>query len=72
MQKKLTISLDPQVYEGLHANIGRGKISKFIEALIKPYTQDLEQGYQDLSQDEKAEREALEWSESLIGDLHEA
>ena len=70
MQKKLTITLDEQVYEGLHANIGRGKISKFIEKLIRPYTeQNLEAGYRALAQDEVANQEALEWAEALIGDV---
>ena len=31
MQKKLTVTVDAEVYEGLHKNIGRRKISKFIE-----------------------------------------
>ena len=69
MQKKLTISLDPQVYEGLHTNIGRRRISKFIETLVRPYAQNLEKGYWALSQDQKAEYEALEWSEGLISDF---
>ena len=38
MQKKLTITLDAQVYKGLHTNIGKGRISKFIEDLVRPYT----------------------------------
>nr|NIO71365.1 addiction module antitoxin [Anaerolineae bacterium] len=37
MQKKLTITIDEQVYEGLHAVIGRGRISRFIEDLVRPY-----------------------------------
>ncbi len=70
MQKKLTISLDPQVYEGLHTNIGRRNISKFIENLVRPYTeQSLDDGYQALAQDEESSQEALEWSEALIGDV---
>ena len=36
MQKKLTITVDEEVYEGLHRNIGRGKISKYIEGLVRP------------------------------------
>jgi len=37
MQKKLTISIDEKVYEGLHAVIGRRRISKFIEDLVRPH-----------------------------------
>ena len=70
MQKKLTITLDEHVYNGLHANIGRGKISKFIENLVRPYTEwSLEQGYKALSEDQEAELEAKEWCEELIGDV---
>ena len=70
MQKKLTITLDPQVYRGLHTNIGKGRISKFIEELVRPYTeQDLEAGYKALAQNEEAGEEALEWSEGLIQDF---
>lgn len=70
MQKKLTITVDERVYEGLHANIGRGKISKFIEDLVRPYIEwNLEKGYQALAEDQEAEKEALEWCEGLIGDI---
>ena len=37
MQKKLTITIDEQVYEALHQVIGRRKISEFIERLIRPF-----------------------------------
>lgn len=37
MQKKLTITLDQQVYDGLKETIGPGKISKFIENLVRPH-----------------------------------
>ncbi len=71
MQKKLTISIDEQVYHGLHQVIGPGKISKFIEKLVKPHVlvQDLEAAYKEMSEDKEREDEASEWSEALIGDL---
>jgi mRNA interferase MazF len=37
MQKKLTITLDEEVYEGLHSVIGRRKISQFIESVVRPH-----------------------------------
>ncbi len=37
MHKKLTISIDEQVYEGLYKVIGKGAISQFIEDLVRPY-----------------------------------
>ncbi len=36
MQKKLTITIDEQIYDGLHSIIGRRKISQFIESLVRP------------------------------------
>ena len=70
MQKKLTITLDDQVYEGLHKVIGRRKISGFIESLVRPYVvrKDLEREYRRMAQEEAREREALEWSEATLGD----
>lgn len=73
MHKKLTITIDEKVYEGLYATIGEGKISQFIENLVKPHVlhQDLIAAYQEMALDEKREKEALDWSESLIGDIHD-
>jgi hypothetical protein len=71
MQKKLTITLDQRVYEGLHTVIGRRRISRFIESLVRPYVvgPDLEAGYRALAQDEAQEAEALEWVEGIVGDI---
>lgn len=70
MQKKLTITLDHTVYEGLHTVIGRRKISQFIEDLVRPYVLDAdrEAGYRTMAADEAREQDALAWSEALIGD----
>ena len=72
MQKKLTITLDERIYEGLHAVIGRGNISQFIERLVRPYVLDvdLEAGYRAMAEDEAHEAAALEWAEATIGDVH--
>jgi predicted CopG family antitoxin len=71
MQKKLTITVDERVYEGLHKVVGRRRISRFIEDLVRPYVlrQDLEAAYQQMGQDEVREAEALEWAEATIGDV---
>jgi predicted CopG family antitoxin len=71
MQKKLTITIDEQVYEGLHKVIGRGRISRFVEDLVRPYVlfEDLEAAYQQMAQDEERESEALEWAEATVGDV---
>lgn len=70
MQKKLTITIDEHVYEGLHATIGRRHISRFIEDLVRPYVidQELEGAYKQMAQDEEREAEALEWAEATVGD----
>ena len=71
MQKKLTITIDEQVYEGLHAVIGRGRISRFIEDLVRPHViyRELESAYKQMAQDEEREAEALEWAEATVGDV---
>jgi predicted CopG family antitoxin len=74
MQKKLTITVDEKVYEGLHKVIGRRHISQFIEDLVRPHVigADLEAGYQAMAADELREAEAREWSEATIGDVADA
>ena len=69
MQKKLTITMDEQVYEGLYRVIGPRKISSFIEGLVRPYVlyPDLEAAYEKMAQDEEREAAALEWAEATIG-----
>ena len=71
MQKKLTITLDERVYEGLHAVVGRGHISRFIEDLVRPHViyRELEAAYKEMAQDEEREAEALEWAEATVGDV---
>ncbi len=71
MRKKLTITLDERVYNGLHKLIGRRRISPFIESLVRPHVleQDLEASYRAMAFDEAAEKEAAEWSDALIGDV---
>ncbi len=71
MHKKLTITVDEEVYDGLHRVIGRRHISRFLESLARPHVvgRDLEDAYREMAQDEAREAEALDWSEGLIGDL---
>jgi predicted CopG family antitoxin len=71
VQKKLTITIDEKVYEGLRSVIGQRKISHFIEELVRPHVLDeeLDAGYAEMARDEAAEATALEWSEGLIGDM---
>ena len=70
MQKKLTITVDEEVYEGLHKTIGPRKISKFVEDLVRPHVihPNLESAYADMARDTKREKEALEWAEATFKD----
>jgi siroheme synthase (precorrin-2 oxidase/ferrochelatase) len=74
MQKKLTITLDEQVYDGLHSVIGRRRISRFIETMIRPHVvrPDLAAAYREMAADEDREAEALEWAESTLEDVADA
>jgi hypothetical protein len=69
MQRKLTITIADEVYRGLHQQIGRGEISRFIEALVRPHvvtTDDLEAEYRSAAQDTAAEEEAFAWIETNV------
>jgi predicted CopG family antitoxin len=70
MQKKLTVTVDEEVYEGLRKTIGPGKISKFIEELVRPYVvhTNLESAYAEMARDKRREKEALEWAEVTFKD----
>ncbi len=71
MQKKLTITLDKRVYEGLHTVVGRRRISQFIESLVRPHVvgKDLELAYRQMAREEAREAEALECAEATLGDV---
>ena len=71
MQRKLTITVDEKVYEGLHRVIGLRRISRFIEDLVRPYVTEpnFEAAYREMAQDEGRETEALEWSEATVRDV---
>ena len=73
MQKKLTITLDEEVYYGLREVVGPGKISRFIESLVRPYIlkKELENGYRAMADDTKRESEAMEWEELGIWESNE-
>ena len=65
MQKKLTITIDEEVYEGLHKNIGPRKISRYIQEIVRPHVvrPNLESAYAEMAKDKKREKEAAEWAE---------
>jgi len=71
MQKKLTITVDEAVYQGLYTVIGRRRISRFIESLVRPHVmaESLAEAYRAMASDEEREGEAEEWVEGTIGDV---
>jgi predicted CopG family antitoxin len=73
MQKKLTVTIDEEVYEGLRDVIGPRKISRFIEDLVRPHVikKELYAAYKEMAADEVRESEALEWAEATFGDVND-
>jgi predicted CopG family antitoxin len=71
MQKKLTVTIDEEVYNGLREVIGPGKISRFIEDLVRPHVtkKDIYAAYKEMAADEVRDSEALEWAEATFGDI---
>ncbi len=71
MHKKMTITLDEAVYEGLWRTIGRRRMSQFIEDLLRPHVlgESLDDGYKAMAQDKAREAEAMEWTNSLAKDM---
>ena len=70
MRKKLTITIDEEVYEGLRKVVGPRHISSFLEALARPHVVlgDLDEGYAAMASDPGREAEALAWIEAAPGD----
>ena len=73
MQKKLTVTIDEEVYDGLRAVIGPRKISRFIEELVRPHVvkKNMYAAYKEMAADQVRESEALEWAEGMIGDVYD-
>lgn len=71
MQKKLTLTVDEEIYEGLRKNIGPRKISKFIQEIVRPHVvrPNLDSAYAEMARDHKREKEALEWAEITFQDI---
>jgi predicted CopG family antitoxin len=70
MVRKLTITVDDDVYLGLKAKVGERRISRFLNDLAKPLVSEaaLLEGYRQMAADAEGEAEASEWVEALIGD----
>ena len=68
--KKLTITVDNDVYRGLKKKVGPRRISRFLNDLARPHVvdDDLLKAYRQMSEDRAREAEADEWAEGLIED----
>ena len=72
MHKRMTITLDEVVYDGLYRTIGKRRMSQFIEDLVRPHVMDttLDEGYKAMAADAAREAQALEWCNALAKDMH--
>ena len=70
MHRRMTITIDEAVYEGLYRTIGKRRMSQFIENLVRPHVLDtsLDDGYRAMAADKEREKEAIKWCNALSGD----
>lgn len=73
MHKRMTITLDEDVYDGLYRMVGRRRMSQFIEDLVRPHILEaaLNDGYKAMAEDQARETEAAEWCNALAGDMRD-
>lgn len=71
MHKRMTITLDEAVYEGLYRTVGKRRMSQFIEDLVRPHVMEssLDEGYRAMADDEDREAEAKEWADAFAADM---
>lgn len=74
MHRRMTITLDEAVYEGLYRTVGKRRMSQFIEDLLRPLVVDtsLDDSYRAMAADKEREAEAAEWCNALAGDVDDA
>ncbi len=70
MHKRMTITLDEAVYDGLYRIVGKRRISQFIEDVLRPHVSDtaLDDGYRAMASDTARECEAQDWIDALAND----
>jgi hypothetical protein len=61
MQKKLTLSINAEIYEALHKMAGKRKIGRFIETLVRPYIASSDGSPGMIVPDEDQESAILPW-----------
>jgi len=73
MRRKLTLTIDEEIYQALHRVVPPRHISQFIEDVIRPHIvgdEILANAYKEASEDVERESEADEWIEGVLdGDL---
>ena len=71
MRRRMTITLDEVVYDGLYRTIGKRRMSQFIEDLLRPHVLDtaLDEGYRAMAADAEREADAQAWSNALAMDM---
>jgi predicted CopG family antitoxin len=71
MRRKLTITVDEEVYEGLRRVVGQRHISRFLETLARPHVvlAAVDAAYAAMAADEDREADALQWAEATVGDI---
>ena len=74
MPRKMTITLDEAVYDGLYRVVGKRRMSQFIEDLVRPHVlgATLDAGYKDMAADQSREADAMEWCHALTADMADA
>lgn len=70
MHKRMTITLDEAVYDGLYRTVGKRRMSQFIEDLVRPHVSGavLDDGYREMATDQAREADAADWIDALSGD----
>ena len=70
VHKRMTITLDEAVYDGLYRTVGKRRMSQFIEDLVRPHVSGtaLDAGYRAMAADTAREGEAAEWIEALAAE----
>ena len=72
MQKKLTLSINAEIYEALHKMAGKRKIGRFIENLVRPYIASPEGLRNRIAPDEVQSSAILPWPETDGADAGKA
>ena len=70
MSRKMTITLDEDVYDSLRQAVGQGDVSLYIEDLLRAHVHhtDLDLGYEAMASDTDRETQAKEWLSGLAAD----